>query len=31
VPLVRTGLMSETPDPRLLISLTTRLWPWNNQ
>jgi hemolysin activation/secretion protein len=31
VPLVRTGLLTETPDPRLLVSLTTRLWPWNNQ
>ncbi len=29
VPLVRAGLMTEKPDPRFLISLTTRLWPWS--
>ncbi len=29
VPLVRAGLMTERPDPRFLISLTTRLWPWS--
>ena len=29
VPLVRAGLLTETPDPRFLISLTTRLWPWS--
>ncbi|HEX8191438.1 MAG TPA: ShlB/FhaC/HecB family hemolysin secretion/activation protein [Allosphingosinicella sp.] len=29
VPLERAGLQTERPDPRLLISLTTRLWPWS--
>ena len=29
VPLRRAGLQTETPDPRLLVSLTTRLWPWS--
>lgn len=29
VPLTRAGLLTERPDPRLLISLTTRLWPWS--
>ena len=29
VPLVRAGLLTDTPDPRFLISLTTRLWPWS--
>jgi hemolysin activation/secretion protein len=28
VPLSRAGLLTERPDPRLLISYTTRLWPW---
>jgi len=28
-PLTRVGLLDEKPDPRLLISLTTRLWPWS--
>ena len=29
VPLERAGLRTERPDPRLLVSLTTRLWPWS--
>lgn len=29
VPLTRVGLFDEKPDPRLLISLTSRLWPWS--
>ncbi len=29
VPLQRAGLQTERPDPRLLISFTTRLLPWN--
>jgi hemolysin activation/secretion protein len=29
VPLVRVGLQSDRGDPRLLLSLTTRLWPWS--
>lgn len=28
-PLTRVGLLKQRPDPRLLISLTTRLWPWS--
>jgi hemolysin activation/secretion protein len=31
VPLVRAGLQTKTPDPRLLISITTRLWPWSTR
>lgn len=31
VPLNRPGLLSDTPDPRILISLTTRLWPWSSR
>ncbi|HEX2803075.1 MAG TPA: ShlB/FhaC/HecB family hemolysin secretion/activation protein [Sphingomicrobium sp.] len=31
VPLTRVGLLDEKPDPRFLISLTTRLWPWSYQ
>ncbi len=31
VPLTRVGLFNEKPDPRLLISLTSRLWPWSLQ
>ncbi len=31
VPLTRAGFFAETPDPRLLISLTTRLWPWRSR
>ena len=29
VPLERAGLLAERPDPRLLVSLTTKLWPWS--
>jgi hemolysin activation/secretion protein len=29
VPLRRAGLLTERPDPRLLVSLITRLWPWS--
>jgi hemolysin activation/secretion protein len=29
VPLNRAGLQTERGDPRLLVSLTTRLWPWS--
>jgi hemolysin activation/secretion protein len=29
VPLTRVGILDEKPDPRLLISLTSRLWPWS--
>jgi hemolysin activation/secretion protein len=29
VPFQRTGLLTERPDPRLLISFTTKLWPWS--
>lgn len=29
VPLARAGLQADTPDPRLLISLTTRVLPWS--
>lgn len=29
VPLRRAGLQTERPDPRLLVSLTTRLFPWS--
>jgi hemolysin activation/secretion protein len=28
VPLTHVGPFNKKPDPRLLISLTTRLWPW---
>lgn len=28
-PLERAGFQAERPDPRLLVSLTTRLWPWS--
>ena len=28
VPLERAGFQAERPDPRLLVSFTTRLWPW---
>ncbi|MFN3389972.1 MAG: ShlB/FhaC/HecB family hemolysin secretion/activation protein, partial [Allosphingosinicella sp.] len=31
VPLTRAGFLAETPDPRLLISFTTRLWPWRTR
>jgi hemolysin activation/secretion protein len=29
VPLTHVGLLDKKPDPRLLVSLTTRLWPWS--
>jgi hemolysin activation/secretion protein len=29
VPLERAGVPAERPGPRLLLSLTTRLWPWS--
>ena len=29
VPLTRIGVLGKKPDPRLLISLTSRLWPWS--
>ncbi|MGN6154976.1 MAG: ShlB/FhaC/HecB family hemolysin secretion/activation protein [Sphingomicrobium sp.] len=29
VPLTRVGVPGRKPDPRFLISLTTRLWPWS--
>jgi hemolysin activation/secretion protein len=29
VPLTRVGFPERKPDPRFLISLTTRLWPWS--
>ncbi|HYI40793.1 MAG TPA: ShlB/FhaC/HecB family hemolysin secretion/activation protein [Allosphingosinicella sp.] len=29
VPLKRAGLQGERGDPRLLLSFTTRLWPWS--
>ena len=29
VPLTRVGIDNRKPDPRVLISLTTRLWPWS--
>lgn len=29
IPLTRVGLENQKPDPRFLISLTTRLWPWS--
>jgi len=29
VPLTRVGLDNKRPDPRFLLSLTTRLWPWS--
>ncbi|MES2147388.1 MAG: ShlB/FhaC/HecB family hemolysin secretion/activation protein [Pseudomonadota bacterium] len=28
-PLTRVGLLNEKPNPRFLISLTSRLWPWS--
>ncbi|HET9810814.1 MAG TPA: ShlB/FhaC/HecB family hemolysin secretion/activation protein [Sphingomicrobium sp.] len=28
-PLTHVGVLSEKPDPRVLISLSTRLWPWS--
>ena len=29
VPLTRVGIPERKPDPRILISITTRLWPWS--
>jgi hemolysin activation/secretion protein len=29
IPMQRVGLENKKPDPRLLFSLTTRLWPWS--
>ena len=29
VPLSRVGIEDRKPDPRILVSLTTRLWPWS--
>ena len=29
VPLTHVGLLDKRPDPRLLVSLSTRLWPWS--
>ena len=29
VPLTRIGIDDKRPDPRFLLSLTTRLWPWS--
>jgi hemolysin activation/secretion protein len=29
VPLTKVGILDEKPDPRLLVSLTSRLWPWS--
>lgn len=29
IPLERAGLQARRADPRLLVSLTTRLWPWS--
>ena len=31
VPLERAGLATRRGDPRLLVSLTTRLWPWRSR
>ena len=31
VPLSRIGLLNERPDPRILVSLTTRLLPWTRR
>lgn len=28
VPLTRLGPLNQRPDPRILVSLTSRLWPW---
>jgi hemolysin activation/secretion protein len=28
VPLTHVGVLNQKPDPRFLVSLTTRLWPW---
>jgi hemolysin activation/secretion protein len=29
IPLTRVGLLDKKPDPRFLVSLTSRLWPWS--
>lgn len=29
IPLTRIGVPGRKPDPRFLVSLTTRLWPWS--
>jgi hemolysin activation/secretion protein len=29
VPLTGVGVLDRKPDPRILISLTSRLWPWS--
>jgi hemolysin activation/secretion protein len=29
LPLTHVGLLDKKPDPRFLVSLTTRLWPWS--
>jgi hemolysin activation/secretion protein len=29
VPVTRVGILDRKPDPRFLVSLTTRLWPWS--
>jgi hemolysin activation/secretion protein len=31
VPVSRVGIPARKPNPRFLISLTTRLWPWSSQ
>jgi hemolysin activation/secretion protein len=31
LPLSHVGPLDKKPDPRILISLTTRLWPWSVQ
>ena len=31
VPLVRAGLLTDTPGPRVLFSFTTKLWPWSSR
>lgn len=31
VPLTRVGVDNTRPDPRFLVSLTSRLWPWSNR
>jgi hemolysin activation/secretion protein len=29
IPLTRVGILNQRPDPRFLVSLTSRLWPWS--
>jgi hemolysin activation/secretion protein len=31
VPTMRAGLLATKPDPRFLVSLTTKLWPWGRR